>query len=56
MGGTALEGGPSRTESEWALLSTRAANKDGKPLDVNKAVELLMRLDSIYQVRGEGEG
>jgi len=56
MGGTALEGGPSRTESEWALLSTRAANKDGKPLDVNKAVELLMRLDSIYQERSKYPG
>lgn len=41
-------GFPSIAECEWALLGTRKANDAGKPLVLDKALELLQRLDSIH--------
>ena len=46
-------GFPSREEAEWALLGTRDDKKEGRPLMIEKAVELLCKLDVLTQeVRG----
>lgn len=48
-------GFPTRDESEWALLSTRAQGKEGQPLDIAKAVEMLCKLDTIHNEIKSGE-
>jgi hypothetical protein len=48
-------GYPSRGECEWALLCTRAEDKEGKPLAIEKAAELLTRLDTIHKEISAGE-
>lgn len=48
-------GFPSREECEWALLGTRAENKEGKPLAIDKAVEQLQKLDTIHTEVKEGK-
>ena len=49
-------GFPSREEVEWALLGTRAEGKEGKPLDLNRAVELLTKLDTMNTARADYPG
>jgi len=49
-------GFPSVPECEWALLGTRKADAEGKPLQIEKAVELLQRLDALYQDRAKHPG
>jgi len=44
-------GFPSRSEAEWALKATRDENKEGKPLNIDKALELLGRLHSFNEER-----
>jgi len=44
-------GFPSRPESEWALKATRAEDKEDKPLNMEKAMELLNRLHMFDEER-----
>jgi len=44
-------GFPSRVEAEWGLRSTRAEDKEGKPLLIEKALELLTRLHAFDEER-----
>ena len=46
-------GFPTRDECEWALLGTRAEGKEGKPLAIDKAVDLLVRLNTTdMEIKG----
>jgi len=53
----AMCGFPSRDEAEWALLGTRKASEVTKEpaygLAIDKAVELLTRLDTLHQERAK---
>ena len=44
-------GFPERFEAEWALLGTRLSNKEGKPLMIDAAVELLTKLSNMTEER-----
>ena len=44
-------GFPSRSEAEWGLRSTRMEDKEGKPLNIDKALELLGRLHAFDEER-----
>jgi len=42
-------GFPTREEAEWALLGTRAEDKEGKPLSLPAAMDLLKRLQAFTE-------